>query len=202
MPAPPGRAAAVHGVADRKGEHAAEHRRDQADLHGVPDRPHGERVVEDALEMHERVVPHVEQAGGVGDEQEAAERRDDQRQQRQHHHDQQVDERQGERQPAPGSEIETARPERLAGDGREALARQHPLLQHHQRARHHHQDDRDRGGGAVERRAPVGQLEDVGGEHRDIGGRAEHGRNAVDAEHDDEGQQHAGDDRRRDQAGR
>ena len=69
--APPGRVAAVDRVADREGEHAAEHRRDQADLHGVPDRPHGQRVVEDAVEMHQRVMPHVEQAGGARDEQEA-----------------------------------------------------------------------------------------------------------------------------------
>ena len=47
------------------------------------------------LEMHQRVLAHVEQAGGVADEQELAERRDDQRQRRQHHDDEQIDHRRG-----------------------------------------------------------------------------------------------------------
>ncbi len=96
-------------------------------------------------------------------------------------------------------EIETARPERLAGDGGVAASAQHLLLQEHQRTGHHHQNDRDGGRGVVERRRPVGELEDIGGQHADIGRRAQHRRNAVDAEHHDERQQHAGDDRRHDQ---
>ena len=104
-----------------------------------------------------------------------------------------------EGEPAPAPEIEAARTERLAGDRGVAAAAQHPLLQEHQRAGHDHQDDRNRGRGVVERRRPVGELEDIGGQHRQIGRRAQHRRNAVDAEHHDERQQHARDDRRHDQ---
>ncbi|KZR98597.1 Uncharacterized protein APZ42_005908, partial [Daphnia magna] len=46
---------------------------------------------------------------------------------------------------------------------------------------------------------PGGQREDVGRQHADLGRRAQHGRDAVDAQHDDEGQQHAGNDGGRDQ---
>jgi hypothetical protein len=144
-------------------------------------------------------MSHVEQAGGIRNEQEAAKGGHDQRKRRQHDHGEEVDQRQAEREPAPGSEFDHPRPERLPGNRGEAAAGEDTLLQYHQRAGHHHQDDRDRGGGAVERRRPVGQLENVGSQHGDVGWRAEHRGDAVDAEHDDEGQQHAGNDCRRDQ---
>jgi len=83
-------------------------------------------------------------------------------------------------------EVEPARAERLAGDGSEAAPGEHALLQHHQQAGDDHQQDRHRGGGAVERRRPRRQIEDIGGEHGAVGRRAEHRRNAVDAEHHDE----------------
>ena len=92
---------AVDRVADGEGQHAADERGDEADLHRVDDRAHRQRIVEQPLEMDERVLPRVEQAGEVADEQELAERRDDQRQRRQHHDDQQVDDRQAEREIAP-----------------------------------------------------------------------------------------------------
>jgi hypothetical protein len=59
------------------------------------------------FEMHQRVLPHVEQAGDVADEHEFAERRDDQRERRQHHDDQQIDDARAKGEPAPRPEIET-----------------------------------------------------------------------------------------------
>jgi hypothetical protein len=123
----------------------------------------------------------------------------DQRERRQHDHDHQIDDREREREIAPDAELHHAGAECLAGDRDVAAPAHHLLLQEDQEAGDDHQDDRDRGGGGIERRRPVGELEDVGGQHRDVAGRAEHRRNAVDAEHHDERQQHAGDDRRRDQ---
>ena len=142
---------------------------------------------------------HVEQRVEVLEEQELAERRDDQRQRRQHDDDEEIDEGQAEGEPAPRAEIEAARPERLAGHGGEALARQDPLLRPYQDGGDDHQQDRDGGGGVVERRAPGGELEDVGGEHVDVGRRAQCRRHAVDAQHHHEGQQRARQDGRRDQ---
>ena len=99
----PGDVRAVDRVADRKGQNAAEQRRDEPDLHGVPDRAHRQRIVEQPLEVDQRILPHVEQALDAADEQELAEGGDDQRQRRQHHHDDQIDdgEREGEIAPAP-----------------------------------------------------------------------------------------------------
>ena len=195
----PGSLRAVDRVADRERQHAADQRGDEPDLHGVADRAQRQRIVEQPLEMDERVLLHVEQALDVADEQELAEGRDDQRQRRQHHHDEEIDDREREREIAPAPELHHAGPERLAGDRDVAAPAHHPLLQPNQEAGDDHQDDRDRGGGRIERRRPVGELEDVGRQHRDVARRAEHRRNAVDAEHHDERQQHAGDDRRRDQ---
>src|SRR5712672_1821685 len=108
---------AMNGVADRKGQRAADHRGDDADLDRVVDRSERQRVVEDAVEMHQRILTHVDQAGGVADEHEFAERRHDQGQARQDHDDQQIDDGEPEGEPAPRPEIEIARPKRLAGDG-------------------------------------------------------------------------------------
>ena len=149
--------------------------------------------------MHQRILPHVEQAGGIADEHEFPERRHDQCEARQDHDHQQINNAEPEREPAPVSEIEIARPIRLAGDGGVAAPAQHLLLQEHQRAGNHHQDDGDGGCGIVERRRPVGELEDISGQHADIGRRAQYRRNAVDTEHHDEREQHAGNDRRHDQ---
>jgi len=190
---------AVDGVADRECQRAADHRGDDSDLDRVPDRAQRQRIVEDAVEMHQRILLHVEQAGGVADEHEFAERRHDQRQTRQDHDHHEIDHAEAEGEPAPRPEIEVARPVGLAGHRGVAAPAQHLLLQEHQRAGHHHQDNSDRGGGVVERRRPVGELENIGGQHADIGRRAQYRGNAVDAEHDDEGQQHAGHDRRHDQ---
>ncbi len=194
-----GRVAAMDGVSDGKGDDAAHDGGHQADLHRVPDGAHGERVIEDGVEMHERVVPQIEQASGIGNEQEAAESGHDQSERGQHHDGEEIEQRQGKGEPTPRSKLDDAWAERLSGDGREAAAGEHALLQQHQCAGHRHEDDRDGGGRAVERRRPVGQLENVGGQHGDVTRRAEHRRNAVDAEHHDEGEQHSGDDRRRDQ---
>ncbi len=195
----PPQACAMHGVADREGQHAADDRGDEADLHGVDDGAKRQRVVEQALEMHQRILPGVEQAGHRADEQEFAERGHDQRQRRQHHDDQQIDDRETEREVAPAAEVHHRRAKRLAGDGDVAARADDAVLQPDEEARHHHQDDRDGGRGRIKRRRPGGQLEDVGRQHRDVARRAEHRRNAVDAEHDDEGEQGARDDRRRDQ---
>ena len=111
-------AGAVDGVADRKGERAADDRRDDADLDRVVDRAHGQRIVEDRVEMHQRIGAHVEQRRDVADEHEFAERRHDQRQHRQHHDHEQIDQPERKGEPAPRPEIEAARPERLAGDRR------------------------------------------------------------------------------------
>ena len=189
----------MHGVSDGKGDDAAHDGGHQADLHRVPDGAHGERVIEHSVEMHERVVPHVEQTGGIGNEQEPAESGHDQSERGQHYDGEQIEQRQGKGEPTPSSKLDDARAKRLTGNGCKAAASEHALLQQHQCPGHRHEDDRDRGGRAVERRRPVGQLENVSGQHRDVGGRAEHGRDAVDAEHHDEGQQHAGDDGGRDQ---
>jgi hypothetical protein len=190
---------AVNGVADRKRQSAADHGGDDADLDRIVDRVQRQRVVEDAVEMHQRILLHVEQAGDIADEHEFAECRHDQSQTRQHHDHQQIDDPEPEGEPAPGAEIEVARPVGLAGHGGIAAPTQHLLLRKHQQARHHHQQDRDRRGGVVERRRPVGELENVSRQHGKIGRRAQYRRNAVDAEHHDKGQQHAGDDRRHDQ---
>ncbi len=149
--------------------------------------------------MHQRILPHVEQAGGIADEHEFPERGHDQGEARQDHDHQQINNAEPESEPAPVSEIEVARPIRLAGDGGVAAPAQHFLLQEHQRAGDHHQNDGDGGGGIVERRRPVGELENVSRQHADIGRCAQYRRNAVDAEHHDEREQHAGNDRRHDQ---
>src|SRR6202012_3781864 len=76
---------AVDGVADRKGQRAADRGGDDTDLQRIVDRVDGQGIVEDAVEMHQRILPHVDQAGGVADEHELAERRHDQREARQDH---------------------------------------------------------------------------------------------------------------------
>ena len=195
----PGNLRAVDRVADGEGQYAADHGGDHADLHRVPDRGHRQRIVEDGVEVNPAVRLHVEHGVEVLEEQEPAEGRDHQGDRRQHHDDEQVDESQAEGEPAPRPEIEAARAEGLAGHGGEAATRKHALLRPDEDRRDHHQQDRDRGGGIVERRAPGGELEDVGREHADVGRRAQRGGNAVDAEHHDEGQQRAREDRRRDQ---
>ena len=136
--------------------------------------------------MHQGILPGIEQAADVADEHELAERRDDQRERRQYDDDQEIDDTEAEGEPAPAPEIQAARAERLAGDGGVAAAAQHLLLQEHEQTCDDHQDDRNRCGCVVKRRRPVGELENVSREHADIGRRAEHRWNAVDAEHHDE----------------
>ena len=60
-----GSVGAVDGVADGEGEHAADERGDQADLHGVPDRAQRQRIGEQPLEVHQAVLALVEQAGQI-----------------------------------------------------------------------------------------------------------------------------------------
>ena len=144
-------------------------------------------------------MAHIEQAGGIGNEQEPAKSGHDQSERGQHYDGEEIEQRQGKGEPTPSSKLDDARAKRLTGNGCKAAASEHALLQQHQCPGHSHEDDRDRGGRAVERRRPVGQLENVGGQDRNIARRTEYRRNAVDAQHDDEGEQHAGDDRRRDQ---
>ena len=73
-------------------------------------------------------MSHVEQAAGIGNEQEAAKGGHDQRKRRQHDHGEEVDERQAEREPTPGSEFDHPRPERLPGNRGEAAAGEDMLL--------------------------------------------------------------------------
>ena len=112
--------------------------------------------------MLQPILPGVEQSREAADEEEFAECRDQQRCTRQHHDDEQIDDRQPEREKAPRPEVERPWPEGFSRHRCKASAREHALLQENQLTRHHHQERRDRGGGAVKRWRPGCQIEDVG----------------------------------------
>src|SRR5215467_4115278 len=119
---------AMDGVADGEGERATENRRNDAHLDGVVDRIERKRIVEDAVEVIERVLAGVENAREITEEQEFAEGGDDQREARQYDDDKQICHSEREREPAPGPEVEAAGTKRFAGNGRKAASRQDTLL--------------------------------------------------------------------------
>src|SRR5215467_8600808 len=145
---------AMNGVADGEGERAAEDRRNDAHLDGVVDRIERKRIVEDAVEVIERVLAGVEYTREIAEEQEFAEGGDDQREARQYDNDEQICHSEREREPAPGSELEAAGTKGFTGNGRKAASRQDALLHIDQQSGHRHQYDGNGCGGVVERGRP------------------------------------------------
>ena len=149
--------------------------------------------------MDQRVLAQFEQGFNAGNKHELAKGGDAKRERGQDHHYEQINHRQSKSEPAPRPEVEAARPERLARDGGVAAAGEHFLLQPDEHCGDRHEDDRDCRRGVVKRRAPCRELEDVGGEHGEVGLVGEHRRHAVDPQHHHERQQHARNDGRCDQ---